>query len=145
VGARHVPHSPSPGGFSFFSFLPVRGGGGGFWMAIFLIGIYRLVRNVRSLQTPQIISVTSDNYSIHVSHKAGAHPSKVPVLLIPRKWGMPRPGFSGSSVMAYLAVRGYDLSSSISWHGQNLYQGQRTRGLFPIDILGVRDAAAVAG
>ena len=56
------------------------------------------------------IYVTSDNYSIHVSHKAGAQPSKVPVLLIHGSWVNSQTwDFPGRSVMDSLAVLGYDV------------------------------------
>ena len=55
-------------------------------LAMFLISILP-ARAQQSVVQLSDIYVTSDNYSIHVSHKAGAHPSKVPVLLIHGSWG----------------------------------------------------------
>lgn len=92
--------------------------------------------------------VTSDNYSIHVSHKVGAQPSKVPVLLIHGSWGNSQTwDFPGRSVMDYLAVRGYDVYAlDLRGQGGSKPVPQLSTDYFTIDILGrVRDAAAVAG
>ncbi|PYU20290.1 MAG: hypothetical protein DMG30_21545 [Acidobacteria bacterium] len=94
------------------------------------------------------IYVTSDNYSIHVSHKAGAQPSKVPVLLIHGSWGNSQTwDFPGRSVMDYLAVRGYDVYAlDLRGMGGSLPSPKIPSDYLPIDIPGrVRDAAAVAG
>jgi pimeloyl-ACP methyl ester carboxylesterase len=94
------------------------------------------------------IYVTSDNYSIHVSHKAGAQPSKVPVLLIHGSWGNAQTwDFPGRSVMDYLAARGYDVYAlDLRGMGASIPGPVGPADYFPIDIPGrVRDAAAVAG
>ncbi|PYU81712.1 MAG: hypothetical protein DMG50_15005 [Acidobacteria bacterium] len=94
------------------------------------------------------IYVTSDNYSIHVSHKAGAQPSKVPVLLIHGSWVNSQTwDFPGRSVMDSLAVLGYDVYAlDLRGMGGSLPAPAIPTDYFPIDILGrVRDAAAVAG
>jgi len=100
-------------------------------LAIFLIGILTARAQQSVVQLPDIY-VTSDNYSIHVSHKAGAHPSKVPVLLIHGSWGNAQTwDFPGRSVMDYLAVRGYDLYAlDLRGYGQIYTKANRTRGLF---------------
>ena len=78
-------------------------------LAMLLISILPARAQQSVVQLPDIY-VTSDNYSIHVSHKAGAQPSKVPVLLIHGSWVNSQTwDFPGRSVMDYLAVRGYDV------------------------------------
>ena len=93
------------------------------------------------------IYVTSDNYSIHVSHKAGAQPSKVPVLLIHGSWVNSQTwDFPGRSVMDSLAVLGYDVYAlDLRGMGGSVPAPAIPTDYFPIDILGrVRDAAAAA-
>jgi len=93
-------------------------------LAMFLISILPARAQQSVVQLPDIY-VTSDNYSIHVSHKAGAHPSKVPVLLIHGSWGNAQTwDFPGRSVMDYLAVRVTTFTRSIFVAWANLYQGQ---------------------
>jgi hypothetical protein len=116
-------------------------------LAMFLIGILPARAQQSVVQLPDIY-VTSDNYSIHVSHKADAHPSKVPVLLIHGSWGNAQTwDFPGRSVMDYLAVRGYDVYAlDLRGMGKSIPRPTGPTAYFPIDILGrVRDAAAVAG
>src|SRR5580700_10862942 len=55
-------------------------------LAMFAMSILPARAQQPVVQLPDMY-VTSDNYSIHVSHKAGAHPSNVPVLLIHGSWG----------------------------------------------------------
>ena len=75
-------------------------------LAMFVMSILPARAQQSVVQLPDIY-VTSDNYSIHVSHKAGAHPSKVPVLLIHGTWVNSQTwDFPGRSVMDYLAARG---------------------------------------
>ena len=98
------------------------------------------------VQLPDIF-VTSDNYSIHVSHKAGARPNKIPVLLIHGSWGNAQTwDFPGRSVMDYLAVCGYDVYAlDLRGMGESIPTPSGPADYFPIDIPGrVRDAAAVA-
>jgi pimeloyl-ACP methyl ester carboxylesterase len=116
-------------------------------LAMFLISILPARAQRSVVQLPDIY-VTSDNYSIHVSHKVGAHPSKVPVLLIHGTWGNSQTwDFPGRSVMDYLAVRGYDVYAlDLRGMGGSIPVPAGPADYFPIDIPGrVRDAAAVAG
>src|SRR2546430_15268897 len=116
-------------------------------LAMILISILPARGQQSVVQLPDTF-VTSDNYSIHVSHKAGAHASKVPVLLIHGSWGNAQTwDFSGRSVMDYLAVRGYDVYAlDLRGMGKSIPRPTGPADYFPIDILGrVRDAAAVAG
>lgn len=97
-------------------------------------------------QLPDIY-VTSDNYSIHVSHKAGAQPTKVPVLLIHGTWGNALTwDFPGRSVMDYLAVRGYDVYAvDLRGMGGSRPAPAVPTDYFTVDIPGrVRDARAAA-
>ena len=115
--------------------------------AMFLISILPARAQQSVVQLPDI-SVPSDNYTIHVSHKAGALPSKVPVLLIHGSWGNAQSwDFPGRSVMDYLAVRGYDVYAlDLRGMGKSMPKPTGPADYFPIDIRGrVRDAAAVAG
>ena len=78
-------------------------------VAVFVVSVLPAHAQQSVVQLPDIY-VTSDNYSIHVSHKAGAQPSKIPVLLIHGSWGNAQTwDFPGRSVMDYLAARGYDV------------------------------------
>jgi pimeloyl-ACP methyl ester carboxylesterase len=116
-------------------------------LAMFLIRILPARAQQSVVQLPDIY-VTSDNYSIHVSHKAGAHPSKVPVLLISGSWVNSQTwDFPGRSVMDYLAARGYDVYAlDLRGMGSSTPTPARYTDYFPIDIPGrVRDATAVAG
>jgi len=116
-------------------------------LAMFLIAILPARAQQSVVQLPDIY-VTSDNYSIHVSHKAGAHPSNIPVLLIHGSWGNAQTwDFPGRSVMDYLAVRGYDVYAlDLRGMGKSIPRPTGPADYFPIDILGrMRDAAAVAG
>jgi pimeloyl-ACP methyl ester carboxylesterase len=118
-----------------------------FVLATFLISVLPARAQQSVVQLPDIY-VTSDNYSIHVRHKAGAQPSKVPVLLIHGSWGNAQTwDFPGRSVMDYLAVRGYDVYAlDLRGMGGSTPVPASRNDYFPIDILGrVRDAAAVAG
>jgi hypothetical protein len=114
---------------------------------MFLMSILPAPAQTVVVQLPDIF-VFSDNYSIHVSHKAGAHPSKVPVLLIHGSWGNAQTwNFPGRSVMDYLTVRGYDVYAlDLRGMGESIPRPTGPADYFPIDIFGrVRDAAAVAG
>src|SRR5258707_2568154 len=115
-------------------------------LAMLLISILPARAQQPVVQLPDIY-VTSDNYSVHVSHKAGAQPSKVPVLLIHGSWVNSQTwDFPGRSVMDYLAVLGYDVYAlDLRGMGDSLPAQAIPTDYFPIDILGrVRDAAAVA-
>ena len=117
------------------------------WVVVFVMSILPARAQQSVVQLPDIY-VTSDNYSIHVSHKAGAQPSKVPVLLIHGSWGNAQTwDFPGRSVMDYLAARGYDVYAlDLRGMGASIPQPGGPADYFPIDIPGrVRDAAAVAG
>ena len=116
-------------------------------LAMFVMSILPARAQQSVVQLPDIY-VTSDNYSIHVSHKAGAQPSKVPVLLIHGSWGNAQTwDFPGRSVMDYLAVRGYDVYAlDLRGMGKSIPRPTGPADYFPIDILGrMRDASAVAG
>ena len=94
------------------------------------------------------IYVPSDNYSIHVRHKVGAQPGKVPVLLVHGSWVNSQTwDFPGRSVMDYLAVRGYDVYAlDLRGMGGSTPTPAIPADYLPIDIPGrVRDVAAVAG
>lgn len=98
------------------------------------------------VQLPDIY-VPSDTYSIHVSHKAGAQPTKVPVLLIHGTWGNALTwDFPGRSVMDYLAVRGYNVYAvDLRGMGGSSPAPKTPADYFTVDIPGrVRDATAVA-
>src|SRR6267154_246975 len=115
--------------------------------AMLLISILPARAQQSVVQLPDIY-VTSDNYSVHVSHKAGAQPSKVPVLLIHGSWVNSQTwDFPGRSVMDYLAVLGYDVYAlDLRGMGGTVPAPAIPTDYFPIDILGrARDAAAVAG
>jgi pimeloyl-ACP methyl ester carboxylesterase len=116
-------------------------------LATFLISILPARAQQSVVQLPDIY-VSSDNYSIHVSHKVGAQPSKVPVLLIHGTWGNSQTwDFPGRSVMDYLAARGYDVYAlDLRGMGKSIPTPTGPADYFPIDIPGrVRDASAVAG
>ena len=125
--------------------LPIR-----VWMFVMLMVVMSVLpaRAQQSVVQLPDIYVTSDNYSIHVSHKAGAQPTKVPVLLIHGSWGNAQTwDFPGRSVMDYLAARGYDVYAlDLRGMGLSIPRPGGPPDYFPIDIPGrVRDAAAVAG
>lgn len=93
------------------------------------------------------IYVTSDSYSIHVSHKAGTEPTKVPVLLIHGSWGNALTwDFPGRSVMDHLAAEGYDVYAlDLRGMGVSMPVPRMPSDYFTVDIPGrVRDATAVA-
>ena len=116
-------------------------------LAIFLIGILPAHAQQSVVQLPDIF-VRSDNYLIHVSHKAGSQPTKVPVLLVHGTWGNAQTwDFPGRSVMDYLASRGYDVYAlDLRGMGVTTPAPSGPADYFPIDIPGrVRDVAAVAG
>jgi pimeloyl-ACP methyl ester carboxylesterase len=78
-------------------------------LAMFLISILPASAQQSVVRLPDIY-VPSDNYSIHISHKAGAEPSKVPVLLVHGTWVNSQTwDFPGRSVMDYFAARGNDV------------------------------------
>jgi pimeloyl-ACP methyl ester carboxylesterase len=114
---------------------------------MFLISILPASAQQSVVRLPDIY-VPSDNYSIHISHKASAEPSKVPVLLVHGTWVNSQTwDFPGRSVMDYLAARGYDVYA-LDLRGMGLSTPAPTTptDYFPIDIPGrVRDVAAVAG
>jgi pimeloyl-ACP methyl ester carboxylesterase len=116
-------------------------------VVVFLTSVLPVRAQQSVVRLPDIY-VTSDNYSIHVSHKTGAQPSKVPVLLIHGSWGNAQTwDFPGRSVMDYLAARGYDVYAlDLRGMGASIPGPSGPADYFPIDIPGrVRDAAAVAG
>jgi pimeloyl-ACP methyl ester carboxylesterase len=116
-------------------------------LAMFLMSILPAFAQQSVVQLADIY-VPSDGYSIHVSHKAGAQPSKVPVLLIHGTWVNSQTwDFPGRSVMDYLAARGYDVYAlDLRGMGGSRPAPITPADYFPIDIPGrVRDAAAVAG
>ena len=115
-------------------------------LAIFLIGTLPAHAQESVVQLPDIF-VRSDNYLIHVSHKAGPQPTKVPVLLVHGSWGNAQTwDFPGRSVMNYLASRGYDVYAlDLRGMGGTTPAPSGPADYFPIDIPGrVRDVAAVA-
>jgi pimeloyl-ACP methyl ester carboxylesterase len=116
-------------------------------VVVFVMSVLPARAQQSVVQLPDIY-VTSENYSIHVSHKAGAQPSKVPVLLIHGSWGNAQSwDFPGRSVMDYLAARGYDVYAlDLRGMGGSRPVPTVNTDYFSIDIPGrVRDAAAVAG
>jgi pimeloyl-ACP methyl ester carboxylesterase len=116
-------------------------------VAVFLVSVLPARAQDSVVQLPDIY-VTSDSYSIHVSHRATAQPSKIPVLLIHGSWGNSQTrDFPGRSVMDYLAARGYDVYAlDLRGLGGSRPVPTIPTDYFPIDIPGrVRDAAAVAG
>ncbi len=91
--------------------------------------------------------VSNVAYSIHVYHKVGAHPTKVPVLLVHGSWGNAQTwDFPGRSVMDYLAVRGYDVYAlDLRGAGQSVPEDGSAVNFANIDLTGrVNDVAAVA-
>lgn len=118
-----------------------------FVMLMVVMSVFPARAQQSVVQLPDIF-VGSDSYSIHVSHKAGAQATKVPVLLIHGSWGNAHTwDFPGRSVMDYLAARGYDVYAlDLRGMGASMPRPSGPADYFPIDILGrVRDAAAVAG
>ena len=95
------------------------------------------------VQSSDFNLTTIDGVSIHVHQKIGAHPSKVPVLLIHGTWGDGRTwDFRNRSVIDHLAVHGYDVYA-LDLRGMGL--SDHPRNYFTIDILNrVSDAVTVA-
>jgi pimeloyl-ACP methyl ester carboxylesterase len=99
-----------------------------------------------AVQTSDFSVTTTDpaQVVIHVHHKFGAGPLKIPVLLIHGTWGNSGTwDFPGRSVMDYLAARGYDVYAP-DLRGMGLAQ-VNAPPYSQIDILSrVNDAIAVA-
>lgn len=96
---------------------------------------------------PLLPIVANVAYSIHVDHKVGAQPTKVPVLLVHGSWGNAQTwDFPGRSVMDYLAVRGYDVYAlDLRGEGLSVPANGSAVDFSNIDDTGrVNDVAAVA-
>ena len=115
-------------------------------LAVFVMSISPARAEEQIIQQSDIY-VTSDSYSIHVSHKTGTPSAKVPVLLIHGTWGNALTwDFPGRSVMDRLAAEGYDVYAlDLRGMGGSTPPPRMPSDYFPVDIPGrVRDATAVA-
>lgn len=116
-----------------------------FAFAVFLLSVWP-TRAQLAVQTSDFTVTTTDaaHVVIHVHHKFGPAPLKIPVLLIHGTWGNSGTwDFPGRSVMDYLAVRGYDVYA-LDLRGMGLFQ-VNPPPYSQIDIFSrVNDAVAVA-
>jgi pimeloyl-ACP methyl ester carboxylesterase len=112
-------------------------------LAAFLLGTLPAKTQEPVVQSSDFFVTTSDNISIHVHRKIGAHPAKIPVLLIHGSWCDGRVwDFPGRSVMDYLAVRGYDVYTlDMRGMGQSVYSANYSTIVLETRL---QDAIAVA-
>lgn len=109
-----------------------------------LLGFAVATQAEEQIVSSDFFVTTADGTGIHVHRKAGAHPTKVPVLLVHGTWGDGRIwDFPGRSVMDYLASRGYDVYA-LDMRGMGLSDHPANYGTIHLASR-VQDVAAVAG